>query len=86
MKRTIQYFTEEYLERCKELTPEQIIEFIEDYQNLIFNRPEKCQLISVKIEPSLLNAFKQKAKLEGVPYQSKMKQLMREWVTDSSKK
>jgi predicted DNA binding CopG/RHH family protein len=31
--------------------------------------------------PSLLSAFKQKAKLEGIPYQTKIKQLMREWLS-----
>lgn len=80
MKKTVQYFTKEYLERCAHLTPEEIIEFLENYRNLIAQTPEKCKLISVKIEPSLLNSFKQKAKLEGIAYQTKMKQLMRDYV------
>lgn len=80
MKKTVQYFTKEYLDRCASFTPDQIIEFIENYRNLVGNVPEKCQLISIKIEPSLLNAFKLKAKLGGLQYQTKMKQLMREWV------
>ncbi len=80
MKKTVQYFTKEYLERCAELTPDQIIEFLENYRALVAKVPEKCQLISLKIEPSLLNAFKQKASLEGTPYQTKIKQLMRDWI------
>lgn len=80
MKKTVQYFTAEYLERCASLTPDQIIEFLENYRILIAKVPEKCQLISLKIEPSLLNAFKQKANLEGTHYQTKMKQLMRDWI------
>lgn len=80
MKKPVQYFSKEYLERCKDLTPDQIIEFLENYRNLVSRRQEKCQLISMKIEPSLLNAFKQKAELDGVPYQTKIKQLMRDWV------
>lgn len=80
MKKAIQYFSKEYLDRCTGMTPDQIIEFIENYRNLVFSVSEKCQLISMKIEPSLLNAFKQKANLHGVPYQTKVKQLMREWV------
>jgi predicted DNA binding CopG/RHH family protein len=80
MKKTIQYFTKDYLERCRELTPDQILEFLEDYQQLIGQVPEKCRLISLKVEPSLLNTFKQKAALEGVPYQTKIKQLMKEWL------
>lgn len=80
MKKATQYFTKEYLKRCADLTPDQIIEFLENYRLLVAQVPEKCQLISLKIEPSLLKTFKQKAKLEGIPYQTKIKQLMREWV------
>jgi hypothetical protein len=29
MKKSIQYFTKEYLERCKGMTPDQILEFLE---------------------------------------------------------
>lgn len=80
MKKTVQYFSKENLARCADLTPDQIIEFLENYRNLVGNTQEKCQLISLKIEPSLLKAFKQKAKLEGILYQTKIKQLMREWI------
>lgn len=79
-KKTVQYFTKEYLERCKEMTPDQILEFLENYKTLISEIPEKCQLISLKIEPSLLKAFKQKSLLEGIPYQTQIKKLMREWL------
>ncbi len=78
MKKALQYYTKEYLERCAGLTPDQIIEFLENYRILVAKVPEKCQLISLKIEPSLLNAFKQKASLRGAHYQTKIKQLMRD--------
>ncbi len=81
MQKPVQYFTDDYLERCKGATPEQVIEFIENYRMLFARSPEKCKLISLKVEPSLLNAFKQKAKLEGVPYQAQIKKLMRDWIT-----
>lgn len=80
MKKAVQYFTKEYLDRCAGMTPDQIIEFIENYRNLVAKVPEKCQLISMKVEPSLLNAFKLKAKLEGIHYQTKIKQLMKDWL------
>lgn len=80
MKKSVQYFTKEYLERCKELTPDQILEFLENYRLLVSEVPEKCQLISLKIEPSLLNAFKRKANLENIPYQTMIKKLMRNWL------
>jgi predicted DNA binding CopG/RHH family protein len=83
MTKTIQYFTKEYLERCKGMTPDQIIEFLENYRLLFSNVPEKSQLISLKIEPSLLKAFKRRAELEGTPYQTLIKKLMKEWLKSS---
>ncbi len=78
--RPIQYFTAEYLERCKDMTPDQILQFLEDFRRLSEIKPEKCQLISLRIEPSLLNAFKAKAKLHNMPYQTQIKKLMRDWL------
>ncbi len=81
MKKTIQYFSKEYLKRCKGMTPDQILEFLENYRMLFSTIPEKrSQLISLKIEPSLLKAFKRKAELEGISYQTQIKKLMKEWL------
>lgn len=82
MKKTIQIFSKEYLERCKGMTPDQILEFLENYRKLLSVKPEKCQLISLKIEPTLLKAFKTKARLKGTPYQTQIKKLMREWLNN----
>lgn len=81
-EKPVQYFSDEYIERCKSMTPDQIIEFLENYRMLVGNKLEKCQLISLKIEPSLLNAFKQKSALMNVPYQTQIKALMRKWLLD----
>lgn len=83
MKKPVQYFNKEYLVRCAELKPDQIIEFLENYRELVAKVPEKCKLISLRIEPSLLNAFKQKASLEKIHYQTKVKQLMRDWLNST---
>lgn len=80
MKKAVQYFNKDALERTKNMTPEQIIEFLENYRKLMAKAPEKCQLISIKIEPSLLHCFKKKAAKNGIPYQTMIKQLMREWI------
>jgi len=82
-KKTVQYFSKEYLERCRDLTPDQIIEFLENYRDLVGEVQQKCQPISIKVEPSLLKVFKMKANLEGIPYQTKIKQLMRKWVNSN---
>ncbi len=81
-KKPVQYFNHEYLERAKKLTPEQILQFLDDFQQLMAETPEKCKLISLKIEPSLLRAFQTKAKLSGVAYQTQIKKLMREWLSE----
>lgn len=83
-EKPIQLFNPEYVERCRGLTPDQILEFLDDFQKLMSDAPEKCQLISLKIEPSLLRAFKMKSKLLGVAYQTQMKKLMKEWLEKSS--
>ena len=85
MNKTIQYFTQDYLKRCAGMTPDQIIEFLENYRMLISNIPEKCQLISLKIEPSLLKIFKHKARLQGIPYQTQIKKLMKHWLHPDEK-
>jgi len=36
--RPIQYFTPEYLEHCKQLSPQQIIQFLEDFRQLAANQ------------------------------------------------
>ncbi len=81
MKKAVQFFSKEYLERCKGMTPDQIIEFLENYRMLFAKKPQKSKLISLKIDPSLLTAFKRKAELEGVPYQTQIKKLMMEWLS-----
>ena len=47
---------------------------------LVYEIPEKCHLISMKIEPSLLSAFKRRAAQQNIPYQTLIKQLMRDWL------
>ncbi|MBS0654909.1 MAG: hypothetical protein JSR46_03955 [Verrucomicrobia bacterium] len=79
-ERPVQYFNKEYVERCRDLTPDQILQFLEDFRMLYSESQEKCQLISMKIEPSLLRAFKTKCKLLDVPYQKQIKKLMKEWL------
>jgi hypothetical protein len=40
-KKTIQYFNPEYLSRCQGATPDQIIEFLENYRMFFAVSPEK---------------------------------------------
>lgn len=79
--RPVQYFSDEYLEKCKEMTPVQIIQFLDDFRNLQYSvQTSKSRLISMKIPEHLLNTFKTKSKLKGIPYQTQIKILMEEWL------
>ena len=79
MNKTVQYFSDEYLEHCKKMSKTEIIEFLDNYQKLLF-APGELKQVNVRIPVNLLNAFKAKSKREGVLYQRKIKELMSEWV------
>jgi predicted DNA binding CopG/RHH family protein len=80
--RPVQHFSDEYLEQCRGMTPDQVLRFLEDFRTLHGTRPARSKLISLKVPEDLLQAFRQRAELAGVPYQSQIKQLMREWVLE----
>ena len=81
-ERPVQYFTEEYLESCKKMTTEQIVKFLDDFRKLHAQpvQSEKSKLISIKIPENLLSAFRQKSELNGLRYQTQIKELMRSWI------
>ena len=79
--KTIQLFSDNYLAQCEQLSTEQIARYLEDFR--IVNKPiikPVSKLISIKVETDLLEAFKTKARLDGVPYQSRIKAIMRDWL------
>jgi uncharacterized protein (DUF4415 family) len=83
--KTIQFFSDEYLAHCKQLSADQIVKYLEDFR--LINKPFKkteSKLISIKIETDLLETFKTKALLDGVPYQSRIKTIMRTWLKNEA--
>lgn len=79
--KTIQYFSDEYLESCKKMTPEQILNFLESFRILhLEQKKSKSILISIKIPEDLLASFKQKSQILNVPYQQQIKKLMKDWI------
>ncbi|MGE0173535.1 MAG: hypothetical protein AB7T49_12130 [Oligoflexales bacterium] len=81
MNKTPQIFDNDALEGQSVLTTEQIILFVENFRVLVSEaRPSKSKLISIKVPESLLATFKTKSMLENVPYQTKIKELMMNWV------
>ena len=82
--RLVQKFSDEYLERCREMSHDEIVRFLDDFRKVHGNRrSRKSRLISIKVPEDLLDAFKAKARLSDVPYQTQIKKLMTEWVKDS---
>lgn len=77
--RPVQYFSKDYLEYCKKLDPEKICEFLESFQKLHLQKSQSkaSKLISIRIPEDLLNAFKKKCAEEKIPYQTRIKELMR---------
>lgn len=75
----VQLFSDEYLAECRKFTPEQIVNFLEDFR-MLQQGSRKSVLISIRVPEPLLNAFKAKAELSGMKYQTKIKELMSRWV------
>jgi predicted DNA binding CopG/RHH family protein len=78
--RPLQRFDDEYLERCKGMSPDQTLQFLDDFRRLHGSKPAPSKLISMKVPQDLLKAFRAKADLTATPYQAQIKRLMREWV------
>ena len=82
--KSLQLFSDDYLDQCRKLTPNQIARYLEDFRTI--NQPvkkPKSILISMKVETDLLDAFKTRAQLDGVPYQARIKQTMRDWLKNN---
>jgi len=77
--RPVQLFSDDYLEQCKNATPEAILEFLESFR-LMNEGPGKSKLISIKIPVSLLEGFRRRCELEDVKYQTQIKTLMERWL------
>ncbi len=80
--KTVQYFSDEYLERCRGMTPEQILHYLDDFRRLHGSRTARSKLISIKVPEDLLNAFKTRAAIANTPYQTQIKALMKAWLLE----
>ena len=83
--RPVQYFSAEYLEQCKQMKPDDILRFLDEFRQLYSparRRPSRS--INLRVPEHLLEAFKTKARLHDVPYQTQIKRLMMDWLTGQS--
>lgn len=75
----LQHFSDEYLEQCRNATPEAILDYLESFRRM--NDPStKSKLISIKVPNSLLESFRRRCELEEVRYQTQIKKLMEQWL------
>ena len=70
--KTLHKFSDGYLQRCEKMSIEQRLDFIENYKLEMSDIPSPSKSISINVSEHLLTAFKQKAKLEGVAYQTQI--------------
>jgi uncharacterized protein (DUF4415 family) len=92
MSRATQYFTDEQLEQFRDFKAADILRYLEEFQKLhslagaqrsaTGPAPASSKLISIKIPEAMLAEFRRKAESEGVRYQTKIKQLMTEWIEE----
>jgi predicted DNA binding CopG/RHH family protein len=80
--RAVQYFSDDYLERCRGMTADEILRFLDDFRRLHGSSPAKSKLISIKVPEDLLNAFRAKARMASTPYQTQIKALMKAWLLE----
>lgn len=81
-KRVVQRFTDEYLERCRELSAEDIARFLEEYRISVGAANSSSRTFSLRLPESLLTAFEAQAHASGIPSQEKIRRLMRDWLAD----
>ncbi len=52
------------------IPPEEAIEFLEDFRNMIADKDEPTQAINIRVPANILRAVRTKAKSDGKKYQS----------------
>jgi predicted DNA binding CopG/RHH family protein len=76
----VQFFSDDYLERCRAMKPAEVLDFLESFRLLHARAPSGSRLISLKVPEHLLGAFRGRCRLEGVRYQTQIKRLMSAWL------
>jgi len=77
--RPLQRFSTEYLESIRQISPDHVVRYLDEFRQIHApNRPSR--LISMRVPEPLLVAFKNKCMLEGTRYQTRIKELMVQWL------
>ncbi len=72
------------MEKTRDLTPEEAMDFLESFRKIIGHQDESTQLISLRVPANIIRAFKVKAKADGKKYQSMIVQALRDFLRQQS--
>jgi len=80
--KAVQYFSDQQLERSLHMSQTERMQFLEDYRRRHGSQlhGSKSKGMSLKVPEDLLDAFKVRCELNGVKYQTQIKQLMRDYL------
>lgn len=75
----LQRFDLGYLESIRRVSPEEVVRFLDEFRQIHApGRPSR--LISMRVPEPLLASFKNRCRLEGTAYQTRIKELMVAWL------
>lgn len=66
----------------KSLTPEEAVQFLDSFRQMIADKDEPTKAISIRIPGNILTAIKLKAKYENKKYQSLIIEYLRKGLKD----
>jgi predicted DNA binding CopG/RHH family protein len=75
----LQRFSDEYLDSMRRVSPDEVVRFLDEFRQI--HAPARAsRLISMRVPEPLLDSFKRRCRLEGVRYQTRIKELMTQWL------
>jgi len=77
-KKTLQVHSPKRIETDRQITPEQALQFLHEFQLLQQGDDGPRKLISIRVPERLLELFRAKAERQGKRYQTEILRLMRE--------
>ena len=77
--RAVQRFSSEYLESTRDVSPDEVVRFLDGFRKIHGPGP-RSRLISMRVSEPLLESFRARCKLERIRYQTRIKELMAEWL------
>jgi hypothetical protein len=76
--------TKQIHKKQKKLNPNQILEFLDNFQQVVHGKDKPTKLISLRVPENILESFKILTKEKNQKYQSVIVQLMRDWIKSNS--